>query len=476
MMAKRVSELQMENEILREKLLSDQRARRLNMSLAKEVDVKNQRLCEMESKYDDTTLCLVRKIAENDRLQQAFDDEMKRMELIEWENKRLKWDLECQRRNMHSMKLQNEKLNNDLVCQRQELVQRAKDLKLEKAQVYLEPENMPAEREELNDESIVKVKEVEGREYMENLNDSLVYEVRLCELEHKYDETCAILVKKIAENDRLHQAFAEAELVGKQNKKLKYELQFTKSQNEKLKCDLEYQRRELVKRVKELEEQNSQAYVAPKNILAEKEENTVKSDDHHALREALEEKAEEIQYMENLNRTLTLKERISNDELQDARKEAISGLQDMLSDRTILRIKRMGEVDRRPFKELCLQKCSVGDCDEMSAKLCSSWEEEMKNPHWHPFKKITIEGRLEEIIDEDEDKLKLLRNECGNEVYKAVANALTEMNNYNSSGMYPVPEIWNTKEGRKASLKEIINYLIKQWKTNKRKRKVGLAR
>lgn len=63
-----------------------------------------------------------------------------------------------------------------------------------------------------------------------------------------------------------------AELVGKQNKKLKYELQFTKSQNEKLKRDLEYQRRELVKRVKELEEQNSQAYVAPKNILAEKEE------------------------------------------------------------------------------------------------------------------------------------------------------------------------------------------------------------
>lgn len=62
---------------------------------------------------------------------------------------------------------------------------------------------------QLNDESIVKVKEVEGRENMENLNDSLVYEVQLCKLELKYDETCAILVKKIAENDRLHQAFAE---------------------------------------------------------------------------------------------------------------------------------------------------------------------------------------------------------------------------------------------------------------------------
>ncbi|KAI8545796.1 hypothetical protein RHMOL_Rhmol02G0308000 [Rhododendron molle] len=36
--------------------------------------------------------------------------------------------------------------------------------------------------------------------------------------------------------------------------------------------------------------------------------------------------------------------------------------------------------------------------------------------------------------------------------------------------MYAVPEIWNPKQGRKASLKEIINYVIKPWKSNKRKR------
>jgi len=81
-----------------------------------------------------------------------------------------------------------------------------------------------------------------------------------------------------------------------------------------------------------------------------------------------------------------------------------------------------------------------------------------------------------EIINEDDEKLKALRNERGDDVYKAVANALLEMNNYNSSGMYAVPEIWNAKEERKASLKEIVSYLIKQWKThkqtNKRKRKV----
>ncbi|KAH7840867.1 hypothetical protein Vadar_022657 [Vaccinium darrowii] len=467
----------MENGIILEKL---QRARRLYMSLAKEVDVKNQRLCEIESKYEETAACLGRKIAENDRLQQAFDDEMKRMELIEQENKRLKRELECQTRNMRSLELQNENMKHDLVFQRQELLQRAKDLKQEKSEDYLEPENMPAENDGLNDESMVKVKEAEDIEYQEYLNNSLVYEVRLCEMESKFDETRVILARKIAENDRLHQAVAEVEIIERQNKKLKYELECTKLQNEKLKRDSGYERQELVKRVKELEKHRCQVDLGPKNTLAEKEEltnqTTAESDDRHALREALKEKVEEIQYLEDLNKTLTLKERMSNDELQDARKEAISGLKDMLNDRTIFRIKRMGEVDRRPFKELFLQKCSDGDWDEMSAKLCSYWEDEMKDPHWHPFKKTTIDGRLEEIINEDDEKLKALRNEHGDGVYKAVATALLEMNNYNSSGMYAVPEIWNRKEERKATLKEIISYLIKQWKTNKqtnkRKRKV----
>ncbi|XP_058181773.1 factor of DNA methylation 5-like [Rhododendron vialii] len=240
----------------------------------------------------------------------------------------------------------------------------------------------------------------------------------LREMERKSDETCAIPVKKIAENDRLHRAFAEAtaEFIGQENEKLRYQLECMKLQNEKLKHELICQRRELLKQKKELEKAKSQVYLKQKDILADEDE------------------------------------------------------ANMLNDRTSLRIKRMGEVDRRPFKELCLQKCSSGDWDEMSAKLCSSWEEEMRNPHWHPFKKITVEGKLQEIIDEDDDKLKELRNDCGDEVYKAVASALLEIKNYNPSGMYAVPEIWNPKDGRKASLKEIINYVIKQWKSNKRKR------
>ena len=43
-----------------------------------------------------------------------------------------------------------------------------------------------------------------------------------------------------------------------------------------------------------------------------------------AMRDQLEENTETLQYLESLNHTLTLKESISNQELQDARKESIS--------------------------------------------------------------------------------------------------------------------------------------------------------
>ena len=52
-------------------------------------------------------------------------------------------------------------------------------------------------------------------------------------------------------------------------------------------------------------------------------QNTVKSDNHHELKKELEEKTEEMLCMENLFQTLIYKERMCNDELQDARKEAI---------------------------------------------------------------------------------------------------------------------------------------------------------
>ncbi|PPD70704.1 hypothetical protein GOBAR_DD32419 [Gossypium barbadense] len=160
-----------------------------------------------------------------------------------------------------------------------------------------------------------------------------------------------------------------------------------------------------------------------------------------ALKEQLEETSEALKDMESRNSCLTVKQILTNRELQDARKE--SGLNDVLTSRATLVVKRMGEIDQKAFED----------------------------PKWHPFKMINIQGNLQEIEDEDEEKLKELRTEYGDVVYEAVRTALMEMNEDNASGRYAVPELWNTKEGRKATMKEIVQYVILQLKIHTRKRK-----
>ncbi|TXG49800.1 hypothetical protein EZV62_025675 [Acer yangbiense] len=268
------------------------------------------------------------------------------------------------------------------------------------------------------------------------------------------------------------------------DKRLQEEIRKSESINDKLKDDMNCQKKELEQQAKELEERKAQNDLERTSLMDEIEKlkwkfqnQTPEEIDSYlnaqntAMRDQLEENTETLQYLESLNHTLTLKESMSNQELQDARKELIRSLQDMLSSPATLAIKRMGEVDRTPFQQACSLKFPDGDWEVMSAELCSTWEENVKDPHWHPFKTVVYQGNLRETIDDDDEKLKDLRNEYGEAVYEAVTNALLELNEYNPSGRYVVPEVWNLQERRKATLKEIIQYIMAQLKTHMRKRR-----
>ncbi|CAI8592332.1 unnamed protein product [Vicia faba] len=203
-----------------------------------------------------------------------------------------------------------------------------------------------------------------------------------------------------------------------------------------------------------------------------------------AIKNDLREKEEELEGVEDLQQTLVIQERKTNDELQDARKKLISWIGCPRStSRVIISVKRMGDLDIMPFVEASKRKLPAeGNGKAAQRKIAeerrmkalqwySQCEEYLKDPSWHPFEIVTNkEGNSKEILDENDEKLKSLRDDLGNEVHDAVATALKELNEYNPSGRYPVPELWNFKEGRKALLKEGVAHLMRQWKLAKQKK------
>lgn len=188
-----------------------------------------------------------------------------------------------------------------------------------------------------------------------------------------------------------------------------------------------------------------------------------------SIKQELEEKVEELEDIEDLNQALVIKERKTNDEIQEARKVLISGLKDS---RANICVKRMGDLDDKPLKVAAKRKYEgMDDVEKKVEDFCCKWEDNLGDPSWHPFKIVPVGESHKEVIDEEDEKLKSLKDEFGNEPYEAVITALKELNEYNPSGRYPLPELWNTKAGKKATLKEAVGLILKQWKLHKNKRR-----
>ncbi len=75
-----------------------------------------------------------------------------------------------------------------------------------------------------------------------------------------------------------------------------------------------------------------------------------------------------------------------------------------------LKIKRMGELDSRAFQEICAVKFSNEDWQEISARLCAEWVETVQDPHWHPFKNVTVNNQL--LVRSDHSFYKFLVFYC----------------------------------------------------------------
>ncbi|KAL7264472.1 hypothetical protein ACSBR1_002430 [Camellia fascicularis] len=177
------------------------------------------------------------------------------------------------------------------------------------------------------------------------------------------------------------------------------------------------------------------------------------------IQKQLNEKEQYIEDQDSLLEALIIKEHKCNDELREVRKELIYGLMNRRGG--VIGVKKMGELDNKPFQTAAKRKYAVREAELKAIELCSLWEGYLRDPSWHPFKVIPVEGDHEEIIDKEDDKLRSLKDEFGNEVYEAVIIALKEMNQYNPSGRYPVLELWNFREKRIATLKEGVSWMLK---------------
>ncbi|XVF86343.1 hypothetical protein PTKIN_Ptkin18bG0031900 [Pterospermum kingtungense] len=375
-------------------------------NLATKIDLTNENLDELQCKFNETDMSLRRMLEEKDKLQLAFIEESRKMQRLA-------------RENVRRILEEQEKLNYELETKKKKIDNWSKELNKRETLTERERQKLDEEKKKNNERNnSLQLASMEQKKADENV-------LRLVEEQKREKEEA---LKKILQLEKQLDVKQKLEM---EIEDLKGKLQVMKHLGQD---DAAVQ--------KKMEEMNNE----------------------------LKEKIDDLEDLESTNQVLICKERQSNDELQEARKVLIQGLQELLGARTNIGLKRMGELDSKTFQDTCKLRFSPDEAAIQATTLCSLWQENIKDSNWHPFKVIEEGGNHKEIVNEEDGKLQTLKQEWGVEIYEAVVTALKEVNEYNPSGRYVVSELWNFKENRKATLKEVVAYIVKNIKTSKRKR------
>uniref|UniRef100_A0ACD5VMX3 Uncharacterized protein n=1 Tax=Avena sativa TaxID=4498 RepID=A0ACD5VMX3_AVESA len=231
--------------------------------------------------------------------------------------------------------------------------------------------------------------------------------------------------------------------------------------------DLESQKLMLDNQALEVEIKQLQGELEILEIMPYEEKEKRKKIDK--LRRILEDKYEDKEEIESLQQALIAKQTEHTNELRPAREKLIKGFQDITSGQGHIGIKIIGKLDKKSFIN-AWKKQSNEDEEVTATILYSEWESQIES--WSAM----VHGKNTVIVSKDNEKLRELKEEHGEEIYTLVTKALDEITEYRSyveehgGEIYGVPELWNYKANRLATSKEAIEYAVKQWMANKNKR------
>ncbi|THU68012.1 hypothetical protein C4D60_Mb05t30750 [Musa balbisiana] len=261
------------------------RTDRLVANLASQIEAKNKHLQELECKYNETSLSLDNMMEQRDSLLQSYNEEIQRMQQLA-------------RRNSRKVLAENEKLRSELESKRRELERRGKQLDKLVAKNDIDTRKLAEEKQKV---AIFFMRTMLCLFSCLNAAKNSLLQLAAMEQKKADEDVLRLLEDQKREKEAALKKILQLEKQLDQKQKLELEIQQLKGQLQIMK--------HMEQEEEEEEEGGGDATTVQKKI----------SD----MKEQLQEKMEEMEDLEALNQTLVVKERMSNDELQEARKELI---------------------------------------------------------------------------------------------------------------------------------------------------------